>query len=167
MTVVAGPYTATWNALAVGNTATGFEHSYAVGARPIQFDSVGETPIDLLINRMVMTVDFVIAEADSAAIATMLWPWHTTKGVFPRSGTSLFSLAKPLILTACDTINPATITFYRTILSPESQQRILYSHRERYIPVQLYCFPVDNVSGPTVQPTGCNATKYFEETLQI
>lgn len=167
MPVVAGPYSATWNALSLGNTIQGFEKSYSMGARPIQFDAVGETPVDMLVNRMIMTVDFILAEADVAAISTITWPWHATRGRFPRSGTSLFTYAKPLVLTACDTINPLTITFFKTILAPDFQERIRYSHMERYIPIQLYVFPIKQGSEALpLQPTGCNDISFFAETLQ-
>lgn len=169
MSVTAGPYSATWNALALGETLQGFDKSYSMGARPIQFDSVGETPVDMLTNRLILTVDFILAEYDAAAVATLTWPWHATRGSFPKSGTSLFSLAKPLVLTACGTVtNPATITFYKAILAPDFQERLRYSHMERYIPVQMYVFPIKaGSSASPVIPSGCNELLYFAETAQV
>ena len=168
MAVIQGAYSATWNALDLGNTVSGFELSYMSQARPVTFDAVGETPIDMLLSGMAMVVDMVLAEYDAAAIATMSWPWNADRGVMPIAGTSLFTLAKPLVLTSCLTIDPATITFHKTILSPSFNTRVLFSGTQpRYLPFQLYVFPIkeDSESTPLI-PAGCNETQFFVETLQ-
>lgn len=167
MSVLSGPYTATWNALAIGQTVQGFEKAYASGARPINFDAMGETPVDMILNRMLMTVDFILAEADAAAVATLTWPWDATRGKFPTAGKSLFALAKPLVLTSCGVLNPATITFHKAILAPDFQTRVLYSHRERYIPIQMLILPIKTgTSGSPVLPDACNEVDYFTEVAE-
>jgi len=168
MSVIRGSYSATWNALAIGNTEVGFRKSYSYRGRNINFDAVGETPVDTIFAGITMTIDFVAQEYDAAAIDSLRWPFHATLGTVAPAGLSLWTAAKPLILTSCVTgVDPATITFYKTILAPDFQLDIDYSHKERPVPLRLMVFPVAYSQGgyatPSM-PTGCLDVVYFEET---
>jgi len=168
MAVIQGAYTATWNSLALGQTVSGFELSYMSKARPVQFDAVGETPVDMLFSGMVVVIDAVLAEYNAAAVATLSWPWNAERGIIPITGTSLFTLAKPLVLTSCLNIDPATVTFHKAILSPDFNTRVLFSGTQpRYLPIQMYVFPIkeDTESEPLL-PSGCSESQFFLETTQ-
>lgn len=167
--IIKGPYNGTWNGLNIGNTLVGFNHKYSYRGRRIQFDSIGETDVDIILSGLSMSVDFVGQEFDAAAIDTMRWPWHATIGQMPVSGVSMWELAKPLILTSCKTgVNPMTITFYKTILAPDFEIDTKYSHEERPLGMRMMVFPVkyDSEGYATPElPTGCEDNVYFEQTL--
>lgn len=168
MSVIRGSYSATYNALAVGNTQVGFRHSYSYNGRNINFDAVGETPVDIIFAGLNMNVDFVAQEYDAAAIDILRWPFHVTPGQVDPAGLSLWQAAKPLILTSCLTgVNPQTLTFIKAILAPGFDLDINYSHQERPLPMRLVVFPVKyNAVGYTTpeMPTGCDDVVYFTET---
>lgn len=169
MTVIAGSYSGTWNALAIGNTAAGFRKNYAYKGRQIQFDAVGEANVDQIFTGLNMTVDFVAQEYDAAAIDTLRWPFASTIGRVNPAGLSMWQAAKPLILTSCLTgVDPQTITFYKTILAPEYEISTEYSHRERPLPMRVIVFPVKYEAGGDYStpshPTGCEEIVYFSET---
>lgn len=162
MSIVRGSYNATWNSLSVGNTEIGFRHSYNYRGRTINFDAIGETPVDTIFAGMTMTVDFVAQEYDAAAVDSLRWPFNATIGQLAPAGQSLWELARPLVLTACGSTAPSTITFYKTILAPDFDLDIDYSHRERPLPMRLIVFPVR--AGATSQmPSGCNDIIFFVE----
>jgi len=171
MAVIQGAYSATWNGLSLGQTVSGYEMGYSNQARPVNFDSVGETPVDMLFSGAIVTVDMLLAEFDAAAVATLSWPWDPVRGVIPIAGTSLWQLAKPLVLTGCiENVNPATVTYPKAILAPAYNTRVLFSGTQpRYLPIQMYIFPISETNfsdgSPTITlPSGCSKSLFFVET---
>lgn len=168
MTIIRGSYNATYNALSIGNTQVGYRHSYSYQGRPINFDAVGNTPVDTIFAGISMSVDFVAQEYDAAAIDTLRWPFNAAIGRVAPAGLSMWQLAKPLILTSCiNGINPQTLTFIKAILAPDFDLDIEYSHKERPLPMRLTVFPVkyeaDGDYSVPEMPTGCNDLVYFTE----
>lgn len=168
MTVIRGTYNAVYNSLSIGNTQVGFRKNYSYRGRPINFDAVGETPVDTLFAGLELSVDFVAQEFDASAIDILRWPFHATIGQLDPAGQSLWELAKPLLLISCHTdIDPQTILFPKAILAPEYQVSIEYSHRERPLPMRLQVFPVmydsEGYATPSM-PSGCEDIVYFVET---
>ena len=170
MTIIKGTYASTYNGLDTGNTEVGFRKQYSYQGRNINFDAVGVTPVDIIFQGMRMTVDFVAMEYDAPAVDSLRWPFHATPGQLDPAGQSLWDLARPLILTACNVATvPATITFYKTILAPEFDLELEYSHRERPVPMRLMVLPVQfdatgAYAGATLlRPNGCNDIVYYEE----
>lgn len=168
--ITSGAYTATWNALAIGELQLGgIRERYQYSSRPIFFDSVGSTPVDHLFGGVVMFLDFVCMNYNAAAIQSMRWPWHATRGMAPVSGGSLWEMAKPLILIGCrNDINPLTKTYYKTILAPGQDVELDFTgSKERTVPIRLMVFPRKYVSGgaTTELPAGCVDLDYYSETL--
>jgi hypothetical protein len=171
MSIVRGPYRATWNGLNIGNTEIGFRKAYSYQGRNIAFDAVGDVNVDVLLGGINMTIDFVAQEYDAEAIESLRWPWHSIPGSMYPAGQSMWMLAKPLILTAClSTTDPATITFYKTILAPGFDVEINYAHIERPVPLRLMAFPIAYDAGSGYanpeMPSGCTEMVYYDETLQ-
>lgn len=170
MSVTSGAYSATWNALAIGQFELGgIRERYNWQGKEIRFDSVGMSPVTMLFGGIVMAVDFVAMEYDAAAIATMRWPWHANTGQVPPAGTDMWARAKPLILTSCRAdINPQTKTFFKTILAPGYDVELDYSAvKERSVPIRLLVFPVKHDAGgyaTPAMPTGCLDNVYYTET---
>lgn len=169
--IVAGAYSGTWNALAIGNVGQGgYKNRYNYSRKDIFFDAVGNIPVDALFTGVNMFVDFVLMQYNKAAIASMTWPWHATRGRAPVAGTPLWDLAKPLVLTACDaTVNPSSITFIKTIIAPDYDTIHNYSGtEERMIPMRLIVLPVKyNAIGyaTPARPDGCVDVAYFTEVI--
>lgn len=171
MSVIRGSYSATYDGFNVGNTEIGFRHSYSYRGRNINFDAVGETPVDIIFSGMNMSVSFVAQEYDAAAIDYLRWPFNATIGITSPAGLSLWQAAKPLLLTGCNTLtDPQTILFPKTILAPDFDLDIDYSHKERPLPMRLMVFPVSFESDGSVYytdpayPHGCEDVVYFIET---
>jgi hypothetical protein len=168
MGIVRGAYTATWNALDVGNTELGFRESYQHRGREINFDAVGETPVDTIFTGVSMFVDMVLQEYDAAAIEDLRWPWHSVPGQMFPAGDSLWELARPLVLTSCRTgTNPQTKSFYKAILATDFDLDILYSHRERPLPMRMRIFPLKYNAAGYATPEmvdGCSEYIFYEET---
>ena len=171
MSVIRGAYNATYNALAVGNTEIGFRLSYSYRGRNINFDAVGETPVDVIFSGISITIDFVAQEYDAAAINALRWPFDFNIGSISPAGLSMWEEARPFVLTGCTSgVNPQTITFYKTILAPDFDLDIDYSHRERPLPMRLIVFPVrysETGYATPVMPSGCTDIVFFEETNWI
>ena len=171
MSVIAGAYNATWNGLSLGNTEGGFRKSYNYDGLQIRFDSVGSGVIDIIRTGLAMFVDFVLMEYDAAAVDALRWPFDGTIGSYSNSGASMWQAAKPLVLTSCRQIDPATITFYKTIMAPGYSMELDYAgSKERIVPLRLIVFPIKyaaEISSNPEMPNGCEDAIYFEETLVI
>lgn len=171
MTVIKGSYSGTYNGLAIGNTELGFKLSYSYRGRAIVFDSVGGSPVDMLLDGINMKVNFVGQEWDSAAVDDLRWPFGTIPGRLSPSGQSLWALAQPLLLTACSaTTLIESILFPKAILAPDFNLDTDFNHLERPLPIQLMIFPVQYEAGdPTyttpLMPDSCGEVVYFVETL--
>jgi hypothetical protein len=169
--IVISSYSATWNALAVGNVAKGgFKKRYNYSRRDVLFDAVGDTPVDMLFTGLNMFVDFGVMQYNKEAIATMTWPWDVIRGTVPNAGKSLWLMAKPFVLTACDAdANPTSITFIKTIIAPDFDTIHNYSGtEERMIPMRLIVLPVKyNSGGYTTpeRPIPCEKVTYFTEVV--
>lgn len=168
--IVSGAYSGIWNALEIGNIGIGgYKLRYNYSRRDVNFDAVGNVPVDVLFTGLNMFVDFILMQYHKPAVATMTWPWHVIRGTVPPAGQALWSLARPLVLTACSLeINPRTITFHKTIVAPDYEQMHNYeSTVERMIPMRLIVLPVKFETGGYVtpeRPVGCELVTYFTET---
>lgn len=167
MPIMKGAYSATYNAQAVGNTEIGFKLSYSYRAKGIVFDVVGGNPVDMLLDGIDMKVGFVAQEWDAAAVPALRWPFSATLGRTTPSGLSMWTAAKPLLMTACNVATlPATILFPKAILAPDYTLDIDFNHLNRPLPMQLIVFPVkqaESYASP-VLPNGCDDIVYFIET---
>jgi hypothetical protein len=169
--VIRGSYSGTYDGEDIGETEVGFRHSYLYNGRNINFDSVGETPVDIIYAGLNMNVDFVAQQYDADAIDWLRWPFNFIKGMVKPAGLSLWERAKPLLLTSClVNVNPRTLLFPKAILAPGFNLDIDYSHKERPLPMRLIILPVkyrsDGYEGSVEleRPEGCTDIVYFEET---
>jgi hypothetical protein len=172
--IIAGAYTGTWNALAIGNIGLGgYKLRFNYSRKDVFFDAVGNVPVDSLFTGFNMFVDFVLMQYNKEAVETMTWPWGV-RGTTPAAGYSIWDRARPLVLTACeqdDTVNPKSITFIKTIIAPDYDQIHNYSGtEERMIPMRLIVLPV-KYSGTgyatPLRPDGCADIVYFTEVVVV
>jgi hypothetical protein len=171
MSIIRGSYNGLYNGLAIGNTQVGFRKSYSYQGRNINFDAVGQTPVDIIFAGLQMKVGFVAQEYDAAAIDILRWPFHSIPGRVSPQGLSMWEQAKPLLLTACRTTNiPQAILFPKAILAPDYTIDLDYSHTERPLPMSLVIFPVRyNSEDPEYEtpliPSGCGEVVWYVEVL--
>ena len=145
MTFTSGRYTATWNALAVGQTADGFRISHSFMKRMITGDRHGETAQDAIIRGMEVSVEMRLIEFDAAAVQTLINPYGTGYAM-DQVGKLVVqhSFAKALVLTAAQTNPgplPLTQTIYQTILAEGYPVSLLMAPDLREVPIRLRAFP--------------------------
>jgi hypothetical protein len=155
-TIVAGSYLATWNGLDLGLVSVGgYTLRYRNTSIPITADISGDTKIDGIYGGTQPSISMVLQNWNAAAIEPMIWwmgtqdgfasyEWGKTNGV----GLKEFDAAKPLVLTACHqsngvpsdanpTIDPISITFFKTLLAPDTDVDVIFSFQPRFIPLTL------------------------------
>ena len=151
MPFIAGGYTATWNSLALGQTADGYRLTHQVFKRLITGDTYAETPQDAVYRGAEVSLAFRLIEYDAAAVQTMKWPYNATKWTIGTVGTIDVgsSLVKSLVLTAVAGTTaatvPATITASKAILHENFPIEILLAPDLREVPMRLRLYPTAGV----------------------
>jgi hypothetical protein len=147
---IAGPYTATWNALALGQSAEGWRVSHSFFKRLITGDSFAQSPQDEVYQGAEMFVNFRLTQYDAAAVQTVMWPFgaYLTMGQVGRVSAQQ-SIAQSLVFTAvagtpAATV-PATLTLTKTIIAEGHPVDLLLAPDLREVPLRLRSFP--NASG--------------------
>ena len=151
MAFIAGRYTATWNNLALGQTAEGFRLSHQFFKRLITGDAFAEAPQDAVYRGSELTIAYRLIQYDAAAAQTLMWPYSATlfdMGVIGRTDVGS-AIAKSLILTAVAgtpaAATPATLTFPTSILQEGFPVELLFAPDLREIPMRQRIYP--NSSG--------------------
>lgn len=157
--VVAGRYTATFNAAALGQTAEGIRISHQFFKRMVHGDAGGDTPQNAIYRGREQFLNFRLIEAASAGITAMIDPYAATPGTPLTLGVigqidvaygSVAGVAKQVVLTAlagtpAATVGPATITLPLCVLAENFPVEALLGPDLREIPVRLRVYP--NSSG--------------------
>lgn len=151
MAFIAGQYTATWNANAVGQTADGFHLNWKFFKKLITGDNFAQTPQDAIYQGAEMFVGFTCIAYDAAAVQTLMWPYSATRWDMSTIGRTDVgsSLAKSLVLTAVAGTPAATLpasqTFLTSILAEGFPVELLFAPDLREVPLRLRVYP--NSSG--------------------
>jgi hypothetical protein len=153
MSFIAGRYTATWNSLALGQTAEGLRLSHQFFKRLITGDAYAESPQDAVYRGAEVTAAFRLIEYDAAALPTIMWPYSATflsMGVIGRTDVGS-AIAKSLILTAMAgtpaAATPASLTLPQSILQEGFPVEILFAPDLREVPLRMRVYPVNGVFG--------------------
>lgn len=144
---IAGPYTATYNAKALGQTLQGFTLSHEFFKRLITGDLYGDAPQDAIYRGRAQFVEYELIEALAAGVADLTEPYASTLGTPLTMGTigkldvgysGCAGAALPLVLTkvAGSCATPATITLPLSILAEGYPIRALYGIDLRQIPIR-------------------------------
>lgn len=162
---VAGQYTATYNAKALGQTADGFRLSHQFLKRLVTGDAGGDTPQDAIYRGREQFVAFRLIEALAEGIADLVEPYAATAGTALTLGvigrtdvrgsaneTTPDPIVKSLILTAVTgttaaTGGPATITLPLSILAENFPVEVLFAPDLREVPVRMRVYPDMSDSG--------------------
>jgi hypothetical protein len=155
---IAGTYTATYNAKALGQTADGFRLSHEVFKRIVTGDLGADTPQDAIYRGMAYFLSCRLIEAGTAGIADLVHPYTATIGtpwdlgkiglldVRGQGGASPVIRAKQVVLTAVTGTSAfedsqKTITLPRAILAEGFPVEILLAPDLREVPVRMRIYP--------------------------
>lgn len=158
MSFIAGGYTATYNAKALGQTADGHRLTYEVFKRVITGHYGGDTPQDAVYRGQRRGSAFRLLEANAAGVADLLYPYSTTIGdqwdlgviglldIRGQGSGSPTVRAKQLVLTAIagtSAYNDAavTITIPYTILAASFPVEVLLAPDLKEVPIRLDHYP--------------------------
>lgn len=155
---IAGAYTLTYNAKAIGQTADGIRLSHQFFKKLITGDAGGQTPQDAIYQGREQMSSFRLIEADKAGIPDLIDPYAGTVGtpwtlgvvglldVRGAGGVSPTARALPLVLTALTgtaaaTDMQATITLPLSILAEGFPVEVLLAPDLREVPIRLRHYP--------------------------
>lgn len=158
---VAGGYTATYNAKALGQAAEGFRLDHRFYKRLVTGDAEGDTVQDSIYRGREQRFSCRLIEALEAGIPDLTEPYSSPRGTVGTQGTigvmdirndggvSPTALALSLVMTAVAGTSaaedgPATITMPLTQLLEDFPVEVLYAPDLREVPIQCRVFP--NVS---------------------
>jgi len=147
MAFLAGRYTATWNSLALGQTADGFRLSHSFFKRLITGDAFAQAPQDGIYQGAEVFIAGRLIAYDTAAMPTIMWPYAATfldMGVIGRTDVG-GSVAKSLILTAVagtpSAAAPASLTLPLSILAEGFPVELLFAPDLREVPLRQRVYP--------------------------
>jgi len=152
MSFIAGPYTATWNSLALGQAAEGYRVSHSFFKQLVTGDSYAQAPQDEVYQGAEMFVQFRSIEYDAAGIATAMWPYgaYLTMGQVGRVSVQQ-SLAMALVLTAVAgtpaATAPASLTGTKALLAEGFPVELAFEPALREVPIRMRLYPVAGVFG--------------------
>lgn len=140
-----GPYTATWNAVPLGQVRPdeGFRHSETNYAEGIKGSQYGQTDQDLIFMGQEVQVSFTLLEYAGALASLVFSPWVASGVVgIPGRLAKCGSFAKPLVLTAlAGSAATGSRTYPATILSPNFPVDYAFRPGLREVPVRLKALP--------------------------
>ena len=151
MPFIAGGYSCTWNALAIGQTADGYRLTHQVFKRLITGDTYAETPQDAVYRGAEAAIAMRLIEYDAAAVQTIKWPYSVTKWTLGIIGglDVASAFVKSLVLTAIAGTTaatvPATLTASKAILHENFPVEILFAPDLREVPLRLRLYPTAGV----------------------
>ena len=139
-----GHYAATWNGNDVGLTNGPKILRRRYSAIEVDTDKYG-AGVDGIYKTGPVFLALTVKEW-TAAVRGILWPFGADFGIVGANGRLLSDLAQALVLTAqtgtpAATKGPATITFSKAIIAPESDWEIPLGNVERDVPILFRCFP--------------------------
>lgn len=146
MAFIAGGYTATWNALPLGQIEDGFNLDFSLSAEDIRGDNFGDTVQDGVFRGGDMFLTATLLEYDLVNTSKVLWPWSATNfGKIDAGfiGRLMSTFAKVLILTKVTgpSSSPTTITCNTAVIAPRFNVNMLLAPRLKRVPIRLQFLP--------------------------
>jgi hypothetical protein len=149
---IAGPYTATYRSLALGQAGDGFRLSHSFFKRLITGDSYAQAPQDEIYQGAEMFVSFRLIQYDAAGVGVAMWPYGNflSMGSVGRVSKQQ-QLVGPLVLTAVSgtpaATTPATMSLTYAILSDGFPIELLFAPELREVPIRMRVFPHSGLFG--------------------
>lgn len=141
MGFIAGGYTATYNSLTCGQTATGFRTSHSFNKEIVTGDKFAQSPQDAVFQGAEVTVSTTFIEYNAAAMQILMWPYGT--GLFNQTQPvgvldDGSSLVKAMLLSAVAGTpaenTPASVSFVKAIIAENAAIDLDFAPRLRVIP---------------------------------
>lgn len=161
MAFTSGSYNAVYNSLHLGFIENGFEMIWRRFGEEIKSDVAGDALHDGVYRGIDVKIRFTLSEWSAAGAQAAYWPFNATFGNMGSVGVLDTSLAQALVLTACGSTVPATITFTKALLSKDFDVNALFANRHRKVPIEMTAYP--QVAG-TSGGSGCYTLKLFDVT---
>ena len=140
-TYIAGHYTATWNAIDLGTTETGYEimvHQHEIGVKD---DAFGEGDADMI--QAGIDYEIQLTSIDWPLIQAALAGQNAIGATNDHVGVLLSTLGKTLVLTPAAGTSAAasgkTLTATKAVLNGDYSWN--KSHQLRKVPVRFRCLP--------------------------
>ena len=151
-TFIAGAYTSTWNAVAVGLTKEGYRLRFQFAKRLIdKSDAYGDTILDAVYRGV--NVNLTLQAIEYAAKTTGPAFPYAALGVLGVIGRLDSAIAKPMVLTSTAgtpaAAAPATWTGSKCILGENNNVEWVYDSSNREVPIGLRVYPYDNTGTTT------------------
>lgn len=154
MTFIAGGYTLTYNAKALGQLADGLRIVRTIFKRTVTGDLRGDTPQDGVYRGQDVQLAFTLMEANAAGVGDLEWPYSGTIGtawdhglvglldIRGQGSGSPVNRAKQLIATAvtgtsANNDGPTSLTMPYTIINENFPIDILYAPDLKEIPMRM------------------------------
>jgi len=147
MSFIAGPYTATYDALALGQSQDGWRLTDNFFKQLVLGDKYAQAPQDAVYQGAEVLLAFTLIEYDAAAVQSAMWPYNATLYINGQVGrTDVGSaIAKQIIFTSVvgtpAAALPATATFPLSIIAENFPKEILYAPALRTIPMRMRVYP--------------------------
>lgn len=145
MSFIAGAYTATYDASALGQLQDGLRLEFSFFKKIITGDNFADTPQDAIYRGSQAFIQFICLEYNAAAVLKAIWPYGTVLlNMATKVGNLDSAQAKSLVLTS--TANtpaataPATLTLPRSILAPNYPINLLFAPDLRTVPLRKQCY---------------------------
>lgn len=147
-TLIAGPYTATYNSSSVGQQEDGFELRWRSLGDDVTSNSYGDTIIDTVYRGMEVSLFFTGIEYSSAI--GLMWPYTSTLGELGQVGRLNVgsTLTKTLVMTSVAgttaASTPTSLTATNVIMSKKTEAMLRFASRLRTVPVGLDLLPYNS-----------------------
>jgi len=146
MSFIAGAYTATLDASAVGQIEKGLNLEFSFFKRIITGDNFGDTPQDAIYRGAQAFIQYTLLEYNAAAVIKAIWPYGTVLlNMATKVGNLDSGSIKSLIMTATAgtpaAAAPATLTLPLTILAANYPINLLFAPDLRTVPLRQQVYP--------------------------
>lgn len=146
MTLIAGPYTATYAAVSIGITE-GLQLNHVFYKQPVTGDNQGRSVQDAVYQGCDVTSDFALLEWDLASVEDMFWPYGASflTAAVPGRVDIASSLVSSLVLTAVAgttaAADHASVTLPRSIIHEDFPVNHIFRPELRRVPMRLRHYP--------------------------
>lgn len=159
-TLIAGPYTASYNSVDVGFTLDGFRYSQEYSGEMInQSDLFGDMLIDIIYRGGNAKMSYT-SRSYKAGSVTPFWPWGALGVMFTSAAPiarKARDVAAAFVMTSTANTpaaaSPATATASKSILAPNTNGELLFDSKVRNVPVVLQLLPYEGAAGTAVVMT--------------
>lgn len=147
-TVIAGGYTATYNAASMGQQEDGFRLRMSAAKEEIRSNTYGDSVIDSVYRGGNVFLTGVFIERDSVlfkSTVSPLNPYGTAMGNMGLVGRLDFGLAQAIVMTAIPSLSAAasigTLTATNAIIDQNLSTEISMANRASFLPLTFRLYP--------------------------